>query len=46
MTIPECLTFLITKLVQLLSSEILFPFVGIWVAGYVIYLVFHMMGRR
>lgn len=46
MTIPECITFLIAKLVQLLSSDLLFPFVGVWLASYVIYLVFHMIGRK
>lgn len=46
MTIPESIHFLVTELVTILSSEVVFPFVGIWIAAYVIYLVFHMMGRR
>lgn len=46
MTIPDCITFLIAKLVQILSSSVIFPFVGIWIASYVIYMVLHLMGRR
>jgi len=49
MTIAQCITFLIDKLVQLLTSQILFPFVGIWAAAYIIYLVIQMVkfkGRR
>ena len=45
MTIPECIQFLITSLVQLLSSSVVFPFVGIAIAAYVITLVFKMLGR-
>ena len=47
--VPECINFLITKLVSILTSEICWPFVGIWVASYVIYLLFQMIkfkGRR
>lgn len=39
MTIPDCITFLINKLFQILSSSIVFPFVGIWLAVYTIYLL-------
>lgn len=49
MTIPECITFTITKLVQILSNEIVFPFVGVYLTSYVIYLVIQlirMKGRR
>lgn len=45
MTIPQCITFLITSLVDLLSSAPVFPFVGLTLAGYVINILFKMMGR-
>lgn len=45
MTITQCITFLVTSLVDLLSSEPVFPFVGVTIAGYVIHILFKMMGR-
>lgn len=49
MTIPDAITFMIEKLVYILSSEVVFPFVGIYIASYVIYLTFQLIkfkGRR
>ena len=46
MTIPESITFVVARLVDIMSSSVVFPFVGIWIAAYVIHLVFKMMGRR
>lgn len=46
MSIPDCITFLVTKLIDLLSSAPIFPFVGIWVASFVLYLLFSILKRR
>lgn len=49
MNIPESITFFIEKLVQILSSSVVFPFVGIWVSAYVIKMVaslLHVNGRN
>lgn len=46
--IPSFITFLISTLADLLTSNLLFPFVGIWAAAYVIYLFLNLMkgGKR
>lgn len=41
--IPSFISFLISTLADLLTSELLYPFVGIWVAAYVIYLFIRLM---
>lgn len=42
-TIPNFITFLIYTLADLLTSDLLWPFVGIWAAAYVIYLFLRLM---
>lgn len=49
MTIPECIEFLYGFLVTTLTSDLLWPFVGILIAGYVVKLVtslMHINGRN
>lgn len=41
--IPSFITFLISTLADLLTSNLLFPFVGIWMAAYVIYIFIRLM---
>lgn len=47
-TIPECIEFLFDFLVKALRTDVLWPFVGIVIAGYVVKLVaslLHVNGR-
>lgn len=44
--IPSFISFLLTSLVDLLTSELLWPFVGVWVAGYVVYVFLSFFKRR
>lgn len=46
MTIADCITFTVTQLVSFLSSAPVFPFVGIWVAAFIIYIIFSILYRR
>lgn len=42
-SIPSFITFLISTLADLLTSNLLFPFIGIWMSAYVIYLFLRLM---
>lgn len=42
-SIPSFITFLISTLADLLTSDLLFPFLGIWMAAYVVYIFFRLM---
>lgn len=42
-TITNLISFLINTLASLLTSDLIFPFVGIWAAAYVIYLFIRLM---
>lgn len=46
MSITDCISFTVTKLIELLSSSPVFPFVGIWVAAFVISLFFSILYKR
>lgn len=44
--IPYFISYLITTLADLLTTDLIYPFVGIWVAAYVIYLFLSFFRRR
>lgn len=46
MSIPDCISFLVTQLVDILSSAPVFPFVGFWLASYVLYLIISLIRRN
>lgn len=46
MTIAQAITFTVSQLVTLLSSQPVQPFVGIWVAAFILFIIFTIIYRR